>query len=173
MLCQECKQRPATVHITKIVNSEKTHLSLCEDCAREHQQQWGFGFEPSFSIHKFLAGLLDYDPAVAERAERGSRQRQQCEQCGLTYDQFAQTGKLGCDKCYQYFSGRLEPLLRRVHGSVQHVGKVPRRAGGSIRLKQEMKRLRTELQQLVAQEEFEKAAQVRDRLRELEKKIEA
>ncbi len=170
MVCQECKQKPASVHITQIINNDKTKISLCEDCARAYQHQLGFNFEPNFSIHKFLANLLDHEPVVGKPARASG---EQCPQCGLTYSQFGQLGRLGCDRCYQVFAGRLEPLLRRIHGGFAHGGKVPRRTGGAIRVKQELRRLKAELQQLVAQEEFERAAKVRDTIRQLEQQLQA
>jgi protein arginine kinase activator len=72
MNCQECKQRPATVHLTKIFNSQKTELHLCEACAKHHDEipfNFGFSMEPNFSIQKFLAGLLGSAAAPASGAE--------------------------------------------------------------------------------------------------------
>jgi protein arginine kinase activator len=91
-----------------------------------------------------------------------------CRECGLTYEQFHQTGRLGCPDCYHYLAPRLDPLIRRIQGSSYHRGKVPRRGGGNLRVRREIESLRAQLQQLVAQEEFEKAAQIRDRIRNLE-----
>lgn len=170
MFCDECRERPASVHITKIVNGEKTQVRLCKDCAAKYQQQLGFGITPDFSFHKFLAGILDSD-SFEGPIGTGYRKKLECEQCGLSYSQFRDTGRLGCDKCYETFSEKLDPVLRRIHGSIRHTGKVPKRAGGSLRIKQEIQRLRNELQELVSKEEFEKAAQVRDTIRDLEQKL--
>lgn len=172
MLCEQCGQRPASVHITKIVNNQKSEYHLCEECARARQEEWsfpGFGAEPDFSLHKFLAGLLAHEPNWGAGPGTVSEQGLQCRRCGLSYEQFRETGRLGCDECYTSFGEQLLPLLRRLHGSVQHVGKAPKRAAGRLRLQQDIERLRRELQELVAREEFEKAAQVRDRIRELER----
>lgn len=169
MLCDNCKQRQANVHITKIVNNEKMHLNLCEDCAREYQQEWGFSFQSSFSLHKFLAGLLDEGALAGETA---FPEVQKCLQCGLTRQAFSQYGKLGCDRCYETFGSSLGPLLRKVHGREKHTGKVPQRTGGRIRLRKQLDSLRQQLQALVAREEFEEAARVRDRIREMENKLE-
>ncbi|WP_227764060.1 UvrB/UvrC motif-containing protein [Zhaonella formicivorans] len=169
MLCQECKKRPATVHITKIINNDKTQISLCEECASAYHQQLSSAFEPNFSINKFLAGLLNYDHGI----EAGAKTvRNVCPQCGQSYAYFSQTGKLGCDRCYETFEESLVPLLRRVHGTQVHKGKVPKRTGGSIRLRKELQDLKSKLQELIRREEFEEAAKVRDRIRELEKQIE-
>lgn len=161
MVCEKCHERPASVHITRIINNEKTEMYLCQECAREVQPQW------DFSLPKFLASLLDYEPGF----NFGIPQTERCEQCGLTYDQFHQTGRLGCPACYRYFTSRLEPLVHKIQGSTRHRGKVPRRGGGALRLEREIEILRTQLQELVAKEEFEKAAQLRDRIRDLEAKL--
>jgi len=162
MLCERCQERTATVHVTRIINGQKTELLLCQECAREIQPQF------DFSITKFLAGLLDNDLNLELKAPPAV---EHCQQCGLTYEQFHQTGRLGCPECYSYLAPRLDPLIRRIQGSNQHRGKVPRRAGGNLRVQREIERLRVQLQQLVQQEEFEKAAQVRDRIRNLEKRL--
>ena len=69
------------------------------------------------------------------------------------------------------FDEQLAPLLRRIHGSSRHTGKVPRRSQGAIRFARELERLREELRLAVQREEFEKAAELRDRIRALEKEM--
>jgi protein arginine kinase activator len=76
---------------------------------------------------------------------------------------------MGCSKCYEKFEPQMELLLRRIHGGGRHVGKIPARAGKASRSKQEIDRLKSKLQALVQQEEFEEAARIRDKIRELEK----
>ena len=170
MRCEECGERPATVHITRIINNQKSQAHLCEECASKEHNQVGFGwnFLPAISLEKFVAGLLQHEFRQEER-EGSLSLPERCEQCGQTFQEFSQTGRLGCGQCYQSFARRLEPLLHRVHGGVRHTGKVPRRTGGSLLKRQELEKLRSELQSLVIREEFEKAAQVRDRIRDLEK----
>lgn len=171
MLCQECQKRPATVHVTKIMNNEKTERYLCQYCAQEQENIGvGFGMEPNFSLPKLLSSLLNYEPANQTGLSMSEPQTGKCENCGLTYSQFGQLGKVGCSECYQRFGEKLNPLLRRIHGSARHTGKVPKRTGGSIRLLKEIEQLKQKLQNAVQREEFEQAAQIRDQIRELEKK---
>lgn len=166
MLCDNCKRREANVHITKIVNNDKTSINLCEECAREYQDQIGF-VQPSFSFHKFLAGLLEH-PAMMPEKTGLSPEGTKCPVCGTTRQVFSQYGKLGCDRCYDTFAAGLSPLIKRVHGRGRHTGKVPGRGGQAIKLKKELEALKSKLQELVAREEFEEAAKVRDQIRELE-----
>ncbi|MBO8172716.1 MAG: UvrB/UvrC motif-containing protein [Bacillaceae bacterium] len=169
MRCQECGERPATLHFTKIVNGEKTELNLCEQCAQEKGDLLNQGTD-AFSIHHLLSGLMNFDqniPTAPERSERALR----CETCGLTYNQFAKSGRFGCSNCYKSFSPKLDPLFRRIHGNTTHSGKVPTRAGGQIKLKRELQSLKDELKRSIEEEAFERAAEIRDQIRELEKKI--
>lgn len=166
MQCQECGKRQATLHFTKIINGEKTELHICESCARERGELIP-GTASGFSIHNLLSGLLDFDAAA-----NGAKPPQlRCENCGMTYSQFSKLGKFGCSQCYKHFADRLEPLLKRVHGNTVHVGKIPKRAGGRVKTKREIDRLKKEMQGKIEREDFETAARLRDQIRELEREI--
>lgn len=169
MLCQECGKKPATLHFTKIVNGEKTEFHICEACAREKGEMIP-GTANGFSIHNLLSGLLDFEPS-SQAALSPNREALRCDQCGLTYSQFSKIGRFGCSACYQRFGERLDPLLKRVHGNTVHVGKVPKRSGGLIQFKREIERLKKELLLTIEREEFERAAKLRDKIRDLEKKL--
>ncbi|AIQ76740.1 MULTISPECIES: UvrB/UvrC motif-containing protein [Paenibacillus] len=171
MQCQECGVKPATLHFTKIVNGEKTEFHICESCAREKGELIP-GTAGGFSIHSLLSGLLDLEGAGKEKtAATKTTQSLQCENCGMTYSQFSKLGRFGCSSCYKYFNSALDPLFKRVHGSTSHVGKIPKRAGAQIVFKRQIDELKLELQQSIAQEEFETAAELRDQIRQLEKEM--
>ncbi|MFZ5942495.1 MAG: UvrB/UvrC motif-containing protein [Bacillota bacterium] len=168
MYCEECEKRPANVHLTKIVNGQKKEMHLCEQCAKKQQDQIGFTLVPDFSFSNFLTSMLEgetFAPFGTFNKEKESK----CEKCGLTYSMFTKIGRMGCDKCYEVYGDKLEHLLKRVHGNTQHVGKIPRRTGENIRMRKELMEARASLQKAVLNEEFEKAAQLRDRIKELEK----
>ena len=86
----------------------------------------------------------------------------------MTFDDFSKTGRFGCSQCYSTFKNQMNPMLRRIHGKTFHVGKVPKRTGGQLRIKQEINRLKRELQEAVNAEEYERAAVIRDKIKELE-----
>src|SRR5699024_895393 len=93
----------------------------------------------------------------------------QCPKCEMTLSEFKRVGKFGCSECYQTFSSQLDPIFRRVHsGNTTHLGKIPKRKGGHLHLKKDLKSLRTDLQVFIQNEEFEKADDVRDEIKELE-----
>jgi len=129
-----------------------------------------FSFQPTFSFQHLLASLLNQDPGLLGLPSTGVSVGQQCEQCHLSYPEFAQEGKFGCRDCYEHFNDRLETLFRKIHGNAQHSGKIPQRTGKVLGIKRQLERLYGELQAAIRQEAFEKAAELRDRIRELEKK---
>lgn len=175
MICDECKKRPTKVHITRIINGEKTKISLCEECADKYRKKPLFGTgEANFTIQKFLAGLLDeeIDKDISPRV----RPETTCTGCGLTYADFSAHGRLGCGECYTNFARKIDPLLVKIHRKNVHSGKVPRSMPGEdltqeVQAHKELDRLRRELQLLVEEERFEEAATTRDRIRELEAQL--
>jgi len=171
MLCQECGVKQATLHFTKIVNGEKTEFHICESCARDKGELIP-GTSGGFSIHSLLSGLLDLEgPGKEKSAASKIAQTQACEECGMTYSQFSKLGRFGCSSCYKYFNSGLDPLFKRVHGSTLHVGKIPKRAGAQIVVRRQIEEMKQELGISIIQEEFEKAAELRDHIRRLEKEI--
>ncbi len=165
MLCDACGKRIATVHVTKVINNEKTEAHLCQECAHE-QGQMSFMTEPSSTFHNILAGLFEPETVISGRP---IRTRVRCENCGLSFGDFRRLGHLGCNHCYETFHQQLEPLIRRVQGSTRHTGKVPRIEGRERLVRErELERLRKELAEAIAQEAYERAAVIRDRIRELE-----
>jgi len=166
MKCQDCGQRQATLHFTKIINGEKTEFHICEHCARE-KGDYSPGSN-SFSIHHLLSGLLNFDPVTKSNTYQGP-QKMSCKKCGMTFEQFARAGRFGCANCYDTFNSKLEPILKRVHsGNHTHHGKIPKRIGGSIQVRKKINQLKEALKYHIDQEEFEQAAIVRDQVRSLE-----
>ncbi|MGE5573495.1 MAG: UvrB/UvrC motif-containing protein [Bacteroidota bacterium] len=171
MMCDECGKRPANVHLTKIINGVKSESHLCEQCARE-KGELDFFSEPKFSFPSLLAGLLQHDPGfMTGPTGLPGGVTSRCHSCGLDFSDFRNTGFLGCPDCYDELRPRLEPLLRRIHGSTRHTGRVPGRVGAVTGKRREIEKLRAELARLVAKEQYEEAAKVRDRIRILEKDL--
>lgn len=164
MLCDDCGKRVATVHITKIENGKKSDFHLCEQCAMSKNS---ISINTSFSINDLLTGILnntDYFPIKVDFLEE-----LKCSVCGLSYKRFRETGRFGCSNCYKTFGDRLNPLFRRLHGNISHLGKIPVRAGGKMKKVREIEKLKAALNFAVKNEEYEKAAEIRDRIRELDK----
>jgi protein arginine kinase activator len=174
MICQECNQRPAALHFTKIINGEKTEVHLCEKCAQEKGEMFIFNGESGFAFNNLLAGLLNIDPSFQKPSESPFQQEEilQCPHCSMTFQQFLKVGRFGCVHCYETFQEQLTPVLRRLHGgNWTHNGKIPKRIGGSLHLRKQIEELKLDLRNAISNEEFEKAAEMRDQIRTLEKQL--
>lgn len=166
LLCEECGSRPASVHVTKIVNNKKVEQYLCQECARAKWEDMGIFIQPHLSLQNLLSGLL-LGPGGAQLSAPSAVQLR-CSNCGLPFREFARTGFLGCAQCYEQFDEQLRPIYKRIHGDVEHKGKFPLRAGGRARVTREIDLLRRELQECIRREDYERAAQLRDRIKELQ-----
>ncbi|SES19595.1 Protein-arginine kinase activator protein McsA [Gracilibacillus ureilyticus] len=172
MECQECKQNPATLHFAQVINGEKREIHVCHQCAKE--KGYVAHDDESYSLHNLLSGLFNFDTEKLHHStpNKTAERQMECKKCGMTYQEFAQVGKFGCASCYQTFSAHLNPIFRRVHsGNTTHDGKVPKRVGKDISARRKVKELKWKLQQLIAEEEFEEAAKIRDQIKEMEKSL--
>ncbi|SHK82633.1 UvrB/UvrC motif-containing protein [Alicyclobacillus tolerans] len=172
MLCQKCHERQANVHVNQIINGKLSALHLCEQCAKESGDfltQFTGGQNP-FDFHQLLSGLLNMESPTGVSSPSVSTQVQ-CQNCGMTYAQFSKVGRFGCPECYDNFEQRLEPLLRRIQSNTMHTGKVPNKSGERVKMRKTLETLRRELQQAIAAEQFEQAAQLRDKIRALESQM--
>lgn len=162
MLCDICGKKEASVHLTEIINDQMTKLNLCEDCAREK----GAEMEEHFGLSELLAGLTDMGTAMEPEVAITTK----CPNCGLTYQNFRKIGRLGCGECYDAFKKELAPLLKRIHGADRHIGKVPLKSGKSIKDTRTLQDLKIQLEKAIQMEEFEEAAKLRDKIKDLEQK---
>ncbi|MBI5124213.1 MAG: UvrB/UvrC motif-containing protein [Candidatus Omnitrophica bacterium] len=162
MLCDICGKKEATVHLTEIINNQVTKLHLCEDCAREK----GAEMEEHFGLSDLLAGLTEIGATVEPEVTEAIK----CPNCGFTYSDFRRIGRFGCSDSYEAFKKHLAPLLKRIHGADRHIGKIPLRAGRGAKDTKTLQDLKMSLEKAIQTEEFEEAARLRDKIKELEKK---
>jgi protein arginine kinase activator len=167
MKCDACNENVATVHLTEIVHKKKKELHLCERCAQAKGVSVKAQFlpqeaEPAVPAKEIVAaGFVRFEelPAAA------------CPVCGLTFGEFRATGRLGCANDYTVFKRGLTPLLEKIHGgTVEHRGKVPAHVNERLERQKKLAALRQALNKAIQKEEYEEAAQLRDRIRELEEK---
>lgn len=163
--CRRCT-KPATLHITEIRNGEAQALHLCEGCAKDYLNSVSVGGSPEEAA-SFESNVSE-SPVVEAPDERDSLT---CPQCGITFKQFRSQGRLGCPHDYVAFRDELLQLIESIHGEVQHVGKVPRHVPGISRRQYDLLRLRSDLKSAVQNEMYEEAAQLRDRIQQLEAEI--
>ena len=161
MLCQFCKKRDATIHVTNVDNNKVRAIHICAQCAEER------GLDElkksNFAMTDFVAGLFDSAFAAAEKGASPDS----CPNCGTSYSAFQEVGRLGCSQCYEFFQKQLIPLLRSIHGNTRHLGKIPQRYGRQVSLRRKVRELQEELDGAVQLEQYERAAQLRDEIRSL------
>jgi len=158
--CQRC-QNPATLHVTEILGENKfEEIHLCEQCAPKFFQEGNGGGKPNPKV-------IGKEQAGGD-VEEGIFGQQECPTCGIKFVDFRNSGRLGCPHDYEAFREDLVPLLENIHGETRHVGKTPRRYPQTKKTEQELTQLRTRLKQAVTREDYEEAAKLRDRIRELE-----
>ena len=159
MVCQSCKDKKATVHLTEILNNkEKRELHLCEQCAQQHGSS---GME--------IMGLISSAFGPAAKTAGPETADAKCAACGLAYSDFRSRGRLGCPQCYDVFRPQLESLLEKIHGHDKHVGKSPGGTSAADRSREKrLVSLRRQLHAAVKGEDYELAAKLRDELKHAE-----
>lgn len=159
MKCQKCNEREANTHIQKIVNGKKTEYYLCSKCAAE-TGELKFTINGDFDdfFGSFFGKGAGFFPTTTEKI---------CDNCQMSLSEFLKSGRLGCSKCYEEFGSALSKPLRQIHGAVSHTGKVPKRGEEKISRESKIRRLKAELDKAVLNQEFEKAAELRDEIKSL------
>ena len=171
MLCVQCKKREAEVNFAQIKNNQKVTLSLCKQCAAQ------LGFHSPLDSTSFpLADLLLGMTKGFNRSETGEKgETLVCSGCQLTFEEFAQQGRFGCGSCYSSFRPRLESIMRKIHGSSMHRGRNPGMGTAPSKNQivpvKEEERVESELTKAIENEDFERAAELRDKLKSLREGI--
>jgi len=144
--------------MTEIVGEEKKEIHLCDQCAQEQ----GLTIKGQVSLADFLAGLIKA-PVTQEMARLA---KLQCPVCGINYVEFQSKGRFGCARDYDVFDKLIEPLLEKIHGATEHVGKAPPLGGDGVQAR--LVTLRRKLKSAVDEEKYEEAAGIRDEIRRIE-----
>ncbi len=169
MKCQICGNRDAAEKIHLNINGKKSTVAVCPECA---QKVAGTIFPGSGSLYE-SAGLGNLASALYGLTEAAQsavgpeilKAVNKCPVCGMTYDEFVRGGKLGCSECYSTFRSRLLRPLKQIHGTYEHVGKIPERGGGTLKNTRRLSELERKLDAAVKDQEFERAAELRDEIK--------
>jgi protein arginine kinase activator len=161
MVCDVCKESDAVAELTVIEGTGVRLLRLCERCAAER------GVETTLGAAKPQVATFLQSVHQQMQATQGDATR--CTFCSSTFRDFRTTGRLGCAHCYEAFEKSMRDLLRRVHGNSRHIGK-RYEPPSSTKLPEAgtVNELRDRLRRAIQSEQFEVAADIRDKLRGLE-----
>ncbi len=172
MLCSSCGKHPANTHIKTIVNGELNEYSLCSECA----QKMGYGDSifPSITFDHFFSSFFGKKSMMEDTLR--------CPVCGASLSDISEVGKAGCAECYHTFLDQLMPSIQRMHGNSSHIGKNP--LGTALQVsrqpeqkepmstKSQIEQYQKRLQQAIAEQNFELAAELRDQIKMLSEKEE-
>ena len=149
MICDLCRSNVAKYKVTRYLGNKILSLALCEDCYR------------------------NLDNVLEQMAANGDFVDTPCPDCKTSFSTIRATGKFGCPTCYTHFKDKAASVISNIHGGAVHVGKRPAKPAKAEEnpAVQQLDNLRTQLQRCIANQEFEQAALIRDKIRELEAEL--
>ena len=173
MLCDNCGKREANVRYSENINGRKKELHLCEECSKKLGIE-NIDFNMPIDFSSFFGGLLedfgtnDFMPLFNEVKQL------KCDNCGYTFEDIVNTGKLGCENCYSVFENRLDPIIKKIQGSNKHVGRTGKIIDSKISEKinnkdsktennkdvSKVEKLQNDLKKAIKEEKYEEAAKI-------------
>ena len=179
MYCENCGKNYANVRYTQIINGNKKEMFLCDECSKILGID-NFNMPMDFST--FLGDFLSDFESERLLPELLNRKDLKCERCNYTFDEFINTGRFGCPDCYSIFEDKIDPLLKRIQGANRHNGRLGKidEINSSLEEKSEKENieetsklgqvyeLKRQLKIAIKEEQYEEAASLRDKIKELE-----
>lgn len=157
MLCQNCQMKDAAVHLKQIINGEAIELHLCPDCAA------AMGYSDMLGMLQIPFGRIAGEPS----GKRHAASEQRCPTCGFTFSDISYSGRPGCPDCYRFFADKLAPSIKKLHGRAVHVGRIPDSAGRGAQNERRLRELKTQMDEAVRRQDFERAAFLRDEIKDI------
>ncbi len=154
MRCSFCGKQEATFRVEQTFGEEQTVHWVCVDCAE-------------------MAGLLtELPPRMPRPAElfeelliggEDGGEEKLCPQCGTTYRDLRDQGRLGCPDCYTHFHQEIDALIGTAGNA--YSGSLPARLESLKTFYVDREALREQLRSALDHERYEEAAHLRDAIR--------
>ena len=172
--CEHCHKNVATVTVIELppqgghdepqvaqgpLPHEQQHL--CEICAQAKK------LPHAPVVKKTLGDIWKLLQASGAKAAP-SKPQLTCPDCGMTRDELRSRGRIGCARDYEVFARDIHEILERVHGSTEHVGRLPGISSAELERMQQIHELRRRLDAAIRDEAYENAARIRDELQALD-----
>lgn len=158
MMCDKCGKNPATTHVKTVINGVIQQNHLCSYCAAKG----GYNSFGNLSLANLLTSMFS-DSAISSHSVS-----RRCECCGSSFSDIVESGRVGCSECYEIFKAELLPSLNRLHGKALHVGATPVKKTPPVEtLEQKIAKLKEDMLKAIDNEDFEKAAELRDEIKAL------
>ncbi|MCL5069472.1 MAG: UvrB/UvrC motif-containing protein [Actinobacteria bacterium] len=176
MICDFCKSNEASIHLIKVTNNNVEKINLCMDCIKNYSF---FSTEDFFTdLTKILSKFFEIDIKISAKEENDKlfenvsvNDNKKCSFCNIDLNTIKSIGRVGCANCYNEFRDVLNPIVKTIHGSLEHKGKVPVKSSNDIKIEKEIRDLKYQLKEEVTVENFEVAAKLRDTIKKLQKKL--
>ena len=180
MLCDNCGKQEANVRYTENINGKVKELNLCEECSKKLGiGQMDFSMPMDFS--NFFGDFIEEFTKPEWMPLLSNVKTLTCNNCGYTFDDIVNTGKLGCPNCYEVFESELDPIIKRIQGTNRHVGRIGKIIDNKIDKKYgkgekeqdsnkkegktKLEQLQEDLKTAIKEERYEDAAKIRDEIK--------
>ncbi len=176
MICDFCKKNKADIHLIKIINNKVEKVNLCKECIKN----FNFLSEEDFinDLTKILSKIFEIDIKIYNDSESSNlfnliddKENKKCSYCNIDLNTVKKIGRVGCPKCYEEFRKNLYPLIKSIHGNLDHKGKIPFNSNNKIKIEKKIKDLEYKLKEEIIIENFEGAVKLRDSIKKLQKKL--
>ena len=179
MLCQNCGKNEANIRYTQIINGVKKEVHLCSECAKKMGMD-SMEMPDLFNFNSFLGDFFN-DYMEEELLPSFQTSEVKCKNCNMTYNDFIKTGMFGCSNCYETFTNPIDSLLKNLHGTAKHIGRIPKNEKAQIKLNKKtnkeeknvkedkLSKLQKDLDKAIKEERYEDAAKIRDEIKEMNK----
>ena len=164
MKCEICGLKDAVIHIRQIQKDLMHELHICEECAQEKgliKEE-----DSELPIANLLSGLLEGKDLTSATEVKDA-----CPGCGMKVSEFRKQGKLGCPQCFLAFEKDVRSIVSQMAARPRHTGKLPRTLVVEHAAAVEGEGLREGLKEAIEREDYELAARLRDKLREVDPRV--
>ncbi|MEN2984739.1 MAG: UvrB/UvrC motif-containing protein [Dictyoglomaceae bacterium] len=151
MFCQNCGKNPIELIIEITDGDKREKLSLCRHCFEDYYK-------------KFLKDAFKELLQIIE--EKFFKDNDYCLYCGRSWKEIEESKEVGCVSCYNIFRERLNGILEKIFGKKKYKGKAPKFSGEK---RMEILKNKILLSKAIEEENYEKAAEIRDYLKKLRK----
>ena len=170
MLCDNCGKNEATIKLTQVINGKKTEMMICEECGKK-MGITEINFEMPIDLSNFLGDFISKQENEEMMPFDIPNATLKCNKCNMTYEEFLNTGKFGCEECYNAFGYKVDSLLKRIQGTDKYIGrKANHNENNKIQENinvSRLEKLQQELKLAIKEERYEDAAKIRDEIKNI------
>lgn len=175
MLCDNCGKNEANIRLTQIINGKKTEMIICEQCG-EKLGITSMDFEMPIDISNFLGDFMLENDDSEFMPFNTLGKALKCNRCNITYKEFLDNGKFGCEECYKTFEDKIDILVKKIQGTDKYLGRKARNSKenqvqdkkAENKTDNQIQNLQIKLKQAIKEERYEDAAKIRDEIKKLE-----